>query len=279
MNNSLIPTPIVDKNGRATTVHRKMARTAASSSIPAPTVKAAKKAPEKPSTPLQPPAPIDPARLREYQRSFRGIQALSLRKNINVDEAALIKDILDNDRVEPRLIGLISDYMGILSVGERFADYDYNAFLLLDRYVQSGGDTSVCSYNEAHVFNGAIEGLYQRRRGQEVKVEKFSTEEELDANVAVLRMMVLMRETGDDRAGGAIISKEYYTADGKRLNGAYLRNQGFADFIRANYQSYHDIERYVRDRGVPKNKREVEALKAYVDNGEEHTTAMAEGWL
>lgn len=283
MNNKLTPAVIVDKNGRTTTVHRKADRTVTHSAIPAPTVKAptisaGKKTPQKHSTPLPVPPPIDPKTLRERVGHLRGIQALSVRKNPNPDEVALINSILDRGHVSPNAIGMVSDYMGMMSTGERIRDFDYNTFLLTERYASSSGAIEVINYTDAHHFVDAIKGLYQRRSEQDITVERITTEEELDANVAVLRMMMLIRENSD-QLGRATTTKEYRTANGKRLNGTCLRNQGFAELIRENHEFYPAIEQYVMDRGVPKNKHEVNALKTYLNNSHEHTTAIAEGWL
>lgn len=283
MNNKLTPAAIVDKNGRSTTVYRKADRTVTHSVIPAPTVKApaiaaGKKTTQKHSTPLPVPPPIDPAKLRERVGQLRGIQALSIRKNPNPDEVALINSILDRGHIDPRAVGLVSDYMGLMSMGERFRDFDYNTFQLTERYAQNGGSIEVFNYNDAHQFVDAIKGIYQRRRAQDITIERITTEDELDANVAVLRMMMFLRET-IGQPGSAITTKEYHTASGRRLSGTYLRNQGFAELIRENYESYPAIEQYVSDRGTPKNKSEVNALKAYLNNRHEHTTAIADGWL
>lgn len=247
--------------------------------IPAPVVTATEKSPQKTGTPLPVPPPIDPSRLEEYQRWFRGIQALSARKRLNPDEAALVKRILAQDHVHPDTLGKISDYMGLLTAGERIEDFDYNTFLLTERYCQNGVPLEHLSYNDTQHFIEAIQGLYQRRHEADIKVERITTEEELDANVAVLRMVMLLKDMGDDTYRKATVNKEYHTATGKRLNGTCLRNKAFAELLRENHGSYPEIERYVRDRGAPKNKQEVKALKAYLNNGNEHTTAMAEGWL
>lgn len=279
MNKNLIPAAIVDKNGRSTTVYRKPDRSANHSSIPSPTVKAAKATQQTHHTPLPVPPPIDPSRLTERLSHLHGIQALSRRKNPSPEELALINSILDRGHIAPEQLGTVSDYMGMMSTGERIKDFDYNTFLLAERYAQNSGSTEIFNYNDMHVFKDAVAGLYQRRRPADITVERITTEEELDANVAVLRIVILMSSIGDENLSRNATTKEYRTATGKRIFGTFLRNQGLAELIRERHESYPDIERYIRDRGAPKNKREVDALKDYLDNSHEHTTAIAEGWL
>jgi hypothetical protein len=279
MNPHLIPTVIVDKNGKKTTVHRTANRPASNVTIPAPTVTAAKSTPQKNSTPLPVPTPIDPKRLNDIQSGFRGIQALSVRKNINPDEAALIKGILERGHVYRKTLGTISGFMGLFSAGESIKDYDYNTFLLAERYFQKEGSSDGFTYHDAELFSEAVQGLYYRRIEESINVERFTTEEELDTNVAVLRIVMLLSSMGGPTRKKAIAYKEYRTIKGKRLRGNFLRNQAFSDLIRENPDSHYEIEKYIRERGAPKNKQEAIALKTYLDNGNENTTAISDGWL
>lgn len=282
MNNSLIPTPTVDRNGRSTTVYRRAARTASNAAIPAPTVPNRKKAPEKPSTPLPVPEPIGSATnedLKRHAQRLRSMEALSLRKNPNADDTALIYSILDRGILEPEQVCVISDHMGLMSHGERFRDYDYNMFLLAERFVRNGGSKDVFNYTDMSSFSVAIGGIYKRRREADIKCERITTEEELESTAALLRMYMEVRQGNVEIFERSCTSKDYQTATGRRLNGGYFRNQGFAELVRERYEEYPLMERYVRERGVPKNKNELDALKAYLDNGDEHVASIAEGWL
>lgn len=279
MNNNLTPTVILDKNGRKTTVHRKANRTAPAATIPAPTVTTAKPVQQKSSTQLPIPKPVAPERLSNFQKEFRGIQALSLRKTINLDEAALIRDILDRGHVQPKAIGHLSDYMGLMSAGERFKDFDYNTFQLAERYFQTVNPPGDFIHSDAGSFIEAVQGTYYRRREEDIKIERFTTEEELDSNLAVIRMMMLMKSIGGPTQKKAIYYDEYRTADDRRMKSYFLRNQAFSDLLRENPASYDEIEKYVRERGVPQNKHQVTTLKQYLANGDERTTAIADGWL
>lgn len=278
MNPNLTPTVIVDKNGRTTTVHRRGPRPTASTGMPAPKLAVKKLDVQAVSTPLPVPKPVAPEQLSNLQKELRGLNALSLRKTVNVDEAALLRDILDRGHMKAKTIGNLSDYMGLRSTGERFREFDYNTFQLAERYFQTVSANGEFTHTEAGTFIEAVQGIYYRRRAEDIKIDRFTTEEELDSNLAVIRMIMLLKRDNATmqkafRFGG------YRTADDRRMDSLFLRNQAFSDLIRETPADYEEIEKYVRERGVPQNKQQVNTLKKYLAHGDERTTAIADGWL
>lgn len=230
------------------------------------------------STPLPVPKPVAPEQLSNLQKELRGLNALSLRKTVNVDEAALLRDILDRGHMKAKTIGNLSDYMGLRSTGERFREFDYNTFQLAERYFQTVSANGEFTHTEAGTFIEAVQGIYYRRRAEDIKIDRFTTEEELDSNLAVIRMIMLLKRDNATmqkafRFGG------YRTADDRRMDSLFLRNQAFSDLIRETPADYEEIEKYVRERGVPQNKQQVNTLKKYLAHGDERTTAIADGWL
>jgi hypothetical protein len=73
--------------------------------------------------------------------------------------------------------------------------------------------------------------------------------------------------------------KEHRTIQGHRLNGRAFKNHAFTALIRERYMDYPRIERFVSDRGVPSNKASVDALRDYLDSGDDNHDAVVEGWL
>lgn len=277
--NPLIATPTVDKNGKSTTVYRKTASSAPAKGLPVPTLKGSKLGAQKPSTPLPVPEPIADERLNAYQRSLKDNGIVSEGKDLLSNEAALIRDIIARGNVSDNAILTVTGYMGFFSAGERIRHYDYNALLLLERVCRDEGPDAISEY--PHSFADAIEGLgIRRRESDHITVPPITTEEELDSLAAVVKLMVFVASREENSVSQQISDvKKYHTVDGDRLDGRSFKNHVFTALVRERYEDYPRILRFVSDRGVPSNKASVDALRDYLDSGEDNHDAVAEGWL
>jgi hypothetical protein len=277
--NPLIATPTVDKNGKNTTVYRKTASSAPVRGLPVPTLKGSKQGAQTPSTPLPVPVPIADAKLDAYRKSLHSSGTVSVGKQLRPNEAALIRDIIDRGYVSDLALLTTTGYMGFFSAGERIRHYDYNMLLLLERvYREEGKD----AFGERPTkFADAVEGLGMRRRESDhITIPPITTEEELDSLAAVVRMMMFVGGREESGVSQQISErKEHRTIQGDRLNGRAFKNHAFTALIRERYMDYPRIERFVYDRGVPSNKASVDALRDYLDSGDDNHDAVVEGWL
>jgi hypothetical protein len=277
--NPLIATPTVDKNGKNTTVYRKTTSSAPVKGLPVPTLKGSKQGAQTPSTPLPVPVPIADAKLDAYRKSLHSSGTVSVGKQLRPNEAALIRDIIDRGYVSDLALLTTTGYMGFFSAGERIRHYDYNMLLLLERvYREEGKD----AFGERPTqFADAVEGLGMRRRESDhITVPPITTEEELDSLTAVVRMMMFVGGREESGVSQQISErKEHRTIQGHRLNGRAFKNHAFTALIRERYMDYPRIERFVSDRGVPSNKASVDALRDYLDSGDDNHDAVVEGWL
>lgn len=276
-NGTTSPAVIVDKNGRTTTVHRKVEARQSSTPdrFPKPQIMASG-VPEGSRTPLDLPEPIsDPEKLKSY-RWFLTHDLISSRKTVNAEEAALIRKIISDGHTSPEVLSQVTGYMGMFSAGERVPHYDYNMLLIMDYICREEGSGFIPA-DRTHVFTNAVEGLGIRRRAEDTHtIPPLTTVEALESHAAVVRMLLLADAKGMDQ--GVVIEKEHRTVEGHRFHGVSFRNHGFRALLNERPKDYREIERYVLDRGIPKNKAGVEALRSYLDD-EETQSAIADGWL
>jgi len=277
----LIATPTVDRNGKSTTVYRKVASSAPVKGLPVPTLGGSKQGAQKPSTPLPVPEPItfDDTKFNAYRKSLKVNDIVALGKELTRNEAALVRDILSRGHVSELSMLRATGYMGILSAGERIKHYDYNLLLILERICRDEGANIIG--DSPHNFADAVEGLgIRRRESDHITIPPIATEEELDSLAAVVKMMMFVSSREESSISQQISErKKYRTVDGDRLNGRAFKNHSFTALLRERYEEYPRILGFVADRGVPSNKAGVEALRDYLDSGEDHHTAMAVGWL
>lgn len=275
----LAATPTVDKNGKNTTVYRKMASSAPARDLPVPMLNGSKRGAQKPSTPLPVPVPVASEKLEHFQKSLKNSGVISLSKNLRADEAALTRDIINRGHVSDDALIAITGYMGNFSAGERIRHYDYNSLLILERVCRDEGSEFVME--RPHAFADAVEGLgIRRRESDHVTVPPITTEEELDSLAAIVKLMVFVSNREESSPVQQVSErKEYHTAEGDRLNGKAFKNHGFTALIRDRYEDYPRIARFVNDRGVPSNKASVDALCDYLDSGDDNHDAVVEGWL
>lgn len=272
---NLIATPTVDKNGKTTTVYRKTAPSAAAKALPVPKLAGTKRGAQKPATPLPVPPRLSDKDYQYIRNNHR--DWFSMRYHpITRDEADLLNRIRQEGTIPDDLILSLSRYMGINSIGERIGHYDRNVFLLAERVCRDEGADFVSQYPS--LFMDAVEGLARRRReADSEKVPPIATEEELESHAAVVKMLVVAGSI-EPLENPSFKREEFHTANGTRHNGSYFKNHSFTALLRERPEDYPRIEAYVRTRGVPRKKADVELLREYLDS-EHAVQPLAEGWL
>lgn len=269
-NNHLTATPIVNKLGVATTVHRRAAPATTSKRMPPPRVTAAH---TKPATPLTPPEPLSDAIAKSYSEYLRQ-SVMSTRKRLNREETELLHRIIKEKSLTEEALAMLTGHMGMFSPGERIKHYDYDSLLLAERLGKEIGSTPLKDHS--HVFAAAVQGLcYARKASDRKRLEKITTQEELDGHVAVLRYVM---ENCLNEYGNAKEPKEFDLASGKTISAFVIESHGLAAVLREQPHRYDKIAAYVEDRGAPRNKAAVAALREYLENDEDNA-ALSDGWL
>lgn len=271
-NDHLQPTPIVDKNGKHTTVRRRT--TPKKSKYGSPIALTLPK-PVKPGTPLKQPAPLTFKEGEEFWDEF-----LVGRTNVtrpeswmhpNNDEVRLIKRIYDAQEIgDDFLWGLISQ-MGKLSAGDSYPGYKYNMLLTTERYFQLYPEADQeYPYN----FTLMLHGLTHRRSIADRKpVVEITRQEELDGRAATIRFI--------DKRPNATYGKtdHYKIADGTSLHGTILDPAQLADFIRERPELVDDIIEYIKERGDVHTKAALDTMKSFFETRAEVITPLQNGWL
>lgn len=272
MAKNLIPTPIVDKNGKATTVHKKTSSVSSSQGkIPAPVINGCD-APIT-GTPLPVPQHLTPAELTSLLGAIDSVDKFAkVEGELDRDALAVTKRILDEGSLSLEVIDMTMQLAYVGTVQSRRATPEavppnhvlhYNR-LLIAEHLQLGGEQS----GEAEA---AIRGLARNLDLGDEYMGKIETEEELAGCSAVVSFMQKCTES--------CTSGNVHNGSGGSMVGAYIRNKHLDALIRERPDDIDTIVSYVQDRGMnPTNKGPVNALRKHLDENTQ-SKAVSSGWL
>lgn len=272
MAKNLIPTPIVDKNGKATTVHKKTSSVSSSQGkIPAPVINGCD-APIT-GTPLPVPQHLTPAELTSLLGAIDSVDKFAkVESELDRDALAVTKRILDEGSLSLEVIDMTMQLAYVGTVQSRRATPEavppnhvlhYNR-LLIAEHLQLGGEQS----GEAEA---AIRGLARNLDLGDEYMGKIETEEELAGCSAVVSFMQKCTES--------CTSGNVHNGSGGSMVGAYIRNKHLDALIRERPDDIDTIVSYVQDRGMnPTNKGPVNALRKHLDENTQ-SKAVSSGWL
>lgn len=277
---NLRPVAIVDKNGRATTVHRRGDSTSpAGTSPPAP-----KLGPQNgiQGTPLTPIAPATRSESRKIIKELTSGERYwnakddEIAKELDKRQQALIRRLLDNPDISRMTIESSVQY-GVWDDSVT-KDELTNSLLVLE-HMYTHGDGSLLETAGISAFFNAVLGADQvGSRPYLDKAQPITTREELESKSAFVAFVLLAEQNSlnDD----SIVNRKT-----KRFNFKWYRdfiviqNQHLRKLVMERPDKQHEITDYVRARGMhPKNKKPVDALRTYLDDTGE-TVAVNVGWL
>lgn len=274
--NKTTPVAIVDKNGRATTVHRRDAtKSSTGTNLLSP-----KAIPQSAAqgTPLEPIKPATAKQLRELIEAFiaevNWPVADSLATEVSRKDQALIRRLLDNPGISSTLV------KGIVQYGVKFENLhegELTNSLLVVEQIASNGDIHLLE--GPSVLFEAMLGVYQEgTRPYLDRPTPITTMEELASKAAVTTFILLADKNYRD--DDSILKRRDKQFDFKWKR-AYLVivNKHLKKLVMERPERQHEITDYVRSRSMhPTNKKPVDALRAYLDEAA-NTTALGGGWL
>lgn len=274
------PVAIVDKNGRATTVHRRdTTDPSTSTSLPSPKVGPQNAAQ---GNPLEPLVPATRSQLKELIREFSTgeeywrIEPQNIAREVTKTGQTLIRRMLDDPALDRELVRACVQY-GIWD--DSVPKEEITSALLIFEGISANGDEALLKTSGPSPFFEAVLGMDQvSTRPSLDPVQPITTQEELDAKVAVTTFVLsaLQNYTNDD----SIVRRREKQFNFKwRRSFIVVNNKHLQSLIMERPDKQREITDYVRNRGMhPINKKPVDALRAYLDEAE-NTTTLSSGWL
>lgn len=256
----LTPVPIVDKNGKATTVRRKLSQFfAPKRKLPAPVHLSA---PPKPVTPLLKPAPLTVEESSEWlatanfdtefykgmRGTHRSIAALEL------DTQALVKELIEHKGVSTRkVVPLMSAIDAHVAMNQRYA-LAHDIMLVAGELQNQGRLADVVDYGALLI---ALRNVNVKRTGKKLP-GRISSQEELDGKTALTHAFSKWRV------------RHVTDAANYKLNSDLL-----TEFIYDHPEELDRVLTYVDERGMD-NDNDFYGLMASL---EAPASAVQEGWL
>lgn len=275
-NSQLIPTPIVDKNGKRTTVRKRAAAPSATGNkLPAPTLASTSKSPA--GTPLSFPEPLTETQKQAFIATTPLLSASYLNMNwdhmlntrISNEDLALIKDFLDNDRLP---VEAVKATLANVSVEPRMM-VTSNALLTIETIRLRGSLPEDPVAQRATVIGmmPSIRGLHRNQLSGASR--KLTTKEQVEGAAAVV--MFISSLDNDIDAKECHVVKN----NGSMVSQNSIRNVHLDALIREQPDRLDDILDYIAERGMnKKTKGPVEDLRKFLKDSD-GARAISEGWL
>jgi hypothetical protein len=275
-NSQLIPTQIVDKNGKRTTVRKRAAAPSATGKkLPAPALASTSKSAS--GTPLSFPKPLTETQKKAF---LDGSPLLGtsysnmnwdhmLHTRISNEDLAIIKDFLDKDRLP---VDTVKAILANVSVEPRMT-VTSNALLAMEAVRLRGGLPEDPSAQRATVISmmASVRGLHRNQVSG--ASSKLTTTEQVNGAAAVV--LFINSFENDWTAKEQHVVKN----NGTMVSQNSIRNVHLDALIREQPDRLDDILGYIAERGMHKrSKGPVEDLRQFLkdSNG---ARAIAEGWL
>lgn len=276
-----VATPIVDKNGKQTTVHKVAVEPSAGrKSIPAPVARKPRKTPPA-GTPLPPVPMLTADGVEEFLRRedmFFDTRGIAGKHGIATQEsgrvaASFAKQLIENDRVDPMHVK-----RALIRMPTDEHNYDiYNTLLICD-YLTSVSTTSEL---DAMMVPRVVEGLALHNSDGK-SLPRISTKEELKGYAAVVQFAA-SRKVNDYRYTSSTKSiaswKVLYESGGHSTQVYAVENKYLEKLLQEQPDDADLIIDYVTERGMHQRlKRSVDELRVWLEASREHP-ALHDGWL
>lgn len=268
MANPLTPTVITDRNGRVTTVHRKLENGKPVTKLipaPAPTL------PVQPEgTPLDLPPAMTAAEARRFIQSLPQTGELVLRQHdvahMNHEtELPLLIKLLEDKSIPESALRVAIKFMN--DKGKINPNY-HNTFLMMP-LINEIKDQSMVATKIFAVMR-AMNGWTDDKK----PLPRITTQEEMASYTALTRFALAF---DDDRN---IVKQASSWIEGNSIASTSVVNKHLKQFVLDHPDDNEAIIQYVNERGGmhPKNKKPVDAIKVFLE-GSRDNTAVASGWL
>lgn len=275
MSDNLIPTAVVDKNGKQTTVRKRAAApSAASKKLPAPALVTTPTS--RPTTPLVLPetmtvkerdayiagSPLRDASMKEY-----GWDQM-LKYQLDDETITLLKHMTESGRLSEEDARAI---LGNTSVSSESTS-TYNAFLVIEEARKQNMLPSSTTYARA-VIGTMTRSVIGLGRNDSSSNTKFTTQEQVTESAAVVSFIHRMEKNPDTMF-------QHVTEHRSSVSETAITNKHLDTLIREHPDRVDEIVDYVTERGLhKKNSGPVDDLRAYLNDSAHGAKAIAEGWL
>lgn len=297
---NLTSVPIVDKNGKQTTVRKRLdaQRDSKPLNAPAPSITPKSEVSGPSRTPLAETPTLSEDQYKEF-REWQDKHLNSVRYRIEVKdtdnqrfapsvEALAWRVIQEGDVPEETVSKFISTFQTRRSSfyaqtfkheQDKLLSTLSNSLLLAEKISkdapqapdQVGGPKNYASFIEK-----ALSGYrYRPKHADPLPNEPIRTEEELASVAAVTRFILDARDRSDY---GSFRDNEFKDIDGKKAKGSYMANRSLDAFLR---ESPHEIDRalgYIRSRGIGNTAKDTKQLVRHLKESED-MSVLSDGWL
>jgi hypothetical protein len=259
---NLIPTAIVDKNGRQTTVHKAaIAAPSKALKVPAPSVSKTAAKPRKtihdvpPMSKFEADLFLSNGGIMLPSWIFANRDKITAHKN-GMDTVALTRYFLRSGKLDGRVLTSIIFNGGDLI----FTDSAnvYNSMLMVE-YLSREGKRELLDENEAVL--GAVRGLPVNNSAKREPLPQFETEDQLAEYAAVVEYIVRQKDASNT------VSDARLFVEGKKVqHPTAIANKHLEKLIRENTNELDAIITYVNERGMDKKKSSVDTLREWLDS-------------
>lgn len=283
MVNNLVPTPIVDKNGKRTTVHRKPAAASGTRLASVPPVPPAEAGT---GTPLPVVYPLSRGEVEEFLAWF----------NPSTSDAGLVFNSLSGptkglvwrarqlDVANDSTLGAMLEDYHVKSQShwygtdnpERAAEEHLRSCLRVAERVHSEYPQLWERFSEREVhwdIERALEGYFYRLDDDGSPVHEITTVEELDSVVAVVAYIISCHDT-PAHLGMAI----YTDTDGRRRTGKVIKNRTLDAYVRQHPELGLRIGELVAERGIGDTEDDAQHVLDLLRETAE-APSIQSGWL
>ena len=289
MKNNLAPVTVTDKNGRVTTVHKRLeGRQSASNplKVPAPALTTQKPTSEQPRTLLAPVEMMtaDEAKLfSEWHETmlekshYNDRAKAACRKPLEPEICSLAWNAVNSGVSKAVVMSLINEHQitnhmfrqldnpvtllqGQLRMAERIAQLD-------PEMASSPALTTTIE----HAVNGYN---YSSKQELRVSITSIDTQEELDSITAVTMFVFnAVRNEHSDQYR----QSEFKDSEGRQVMGSRIVNRSLDTFLRQNPHEVNKVISYANSRRLGATVKDTAALVQYLKDNE--APALNEGWL
>lgn len=274
---NLQPVAIVDKNGRAATVHRRSDNNASMGKTSRSPLPAPQNATQ--GTPLKTLVPATTSQVNKLVKEFSTSSwpiGHDWAKRMSRKDITLIRRILDNPAVsKPTVYRCV--YHGIRD--ETILREEVTNTLLILEQMYLNGDGKLIEDSEPAYLYASVLGVDQvGTRYYLDKVQPITTQEELESKAAYAAFVFLAVENhvNDDSILRTGLKQFNYKWQRDFLT---PHNKHLRQLVLDLPDKQHEITDYIRSRGMhQKNKKPVDALRAYLDD-DQTVPSVRSGWL
>jgi hypothetical protein len=297
---NLAPTQVIDKNGRSTTVHKRLdAPQSASkmSNVPAPSIAPKAAASAAARTPLPMPEPLDEtqhAAFLEWQDSeldsmrYRVEIKNTFKQRFDPVAEALVWRVIQSGKVPKETIGRFLGTFHTRRTRIFAKNFGYaqeevlsqlTSSLLLAERLGTEYPESVMEgvpLNFASAVDQALVGYsYTGKKSDRVEATTITTEETLTSVAAVTAYILESRNRQDFTH---YKNSTFVSVNGKKVEGIYIANRSLDAFLRENPHEAGRAIAYAAERGMGNTAKDTKQLIQHLHDTE-GMGALTEGWL